>query len=466
MLSRIWPIGLVLCALLTSNVYGAQYQTDSIRGAAVSDPAKAPVFQDVAVMWLYVVKDGKITKLSYNAEKLSKTPVLSVDGYVNGVVLLSTDPLDIAVNNKPMNPIDSNKEGYFDLKYFGYLNSDDFWSTFLSVDAERNIKGKIKGRYSSFPKVPGDMLCRDSEFRISFQENGFKHFISVRQDSRIKLPVYGTADNVDGPELYYLGDNLNSFRQTPDFNRRLEALLSGIQSIEKVMSGKIVEQVHIIDYEGPHNAYTCAGQNEIWLYSGIFRDERVDELRIIAQHETMHIVSDRLELSKSSRMRELFAELLGYDIFSRDRFFVMATGRPPGGKPMRGASPNSALLFDFINEINFIRGMNGGHSKDNLDEFCASFLHTLVYIDRFDQMLKQPVKLSDGSIKRISTDDRNKLQADYEKVLQAIAGEIKADSQLVSFFNTCRVIAERACRIESKESNPGLLRSALSESRR
>jgi hypothetical protein len=48
--------------------------------------------------------------------------------------------------------------------------------------------------------------------------------------------------------------------------------------------------------------------------------------------------------------------------------------------------------------------MNGGHSRDNLDEFCASFLHTLMYIDRLAPLLQladqKSERLIDTSINR------------------------------------------------------------------
>jgi hypothetical protein len=93
-----------------------------------------------------------------------------------------------------------------------------------------------------------------------------------------------------------------------------------------------VKAIRIIDYDFAHNAYTCNNENTIWLYSKLLWQEPVGELRVIAAHETMHILSDQLGLSASSRMRELFAELMGFGLFSLERFYVVSSGANPPAK--------------------------------------------------------------------------------------------------------------------------------------
>jgi hypothetical protein len=441
MISRLVAIGLLLCTLLVSNVSRAQSVVDPIPSTAVCEVSEPSFLQDVAVMWLYVVKDRQTEKLAFTSADLARMPVISVDGYVNGVVLLGTSRLNPCVNQSPMNLIRADADGLFKLKYFGYFNSDEFWSTFLPVESERKAAGQIQGRYSSFSKVPGDVLCEGPEFRITIAQHRIENHLTIRQNTRIKLGAgHLPATGADVPEFYYLGTDVRRFADAADaFEQRMHAIFEGIHAVENAVAVKSVRRVHLIDFDGPHNAYTCTGENQIWLYSQTFWDESVDELRTIAEHETMHIISDRLGLPISSRMRELFADLMGFGAISRQRFHVLATGQPPAGKPASAAGPKPSMLFDFINEINFIRGMNGGHAQDDLDEFCASFLHTLIYIDRLENLLSQPVKSRDGSFITLSSDQQAKLISDYQTVLAAMVEESRGQlpAPLANLFKVC-----------------------------
>ncbi|MEJ2038238.1 MAG: hypothetical protein P8X55_04815, partial [Desulfosarcinaceae bacterium] len=196
-----------------------------------------------------------------------------------------------------------------------------------------------------------------------------------------------------------------------------------------------VDRITIIDFNGPFNAFTCPGQNRIWLYRRVFWNESKEELHSIAEHEAMHLLCDRLDLAASSRMRGLYAELMGYGLFSREHLFVLANGWPP---PAMGEACGVNVLFDFINERNFIRGMNGGHSREHLDEFCASYLHSLLYFDRLGVLLRSPIILPDGSKARLSPSEQARLLFDYRKVLDSMlaAGSAKAPGAVLTFMRT------------------------------
>ena len=447
MFSRLVPIGLLLGTLLSSSVSQAQPPKDSIRDIAVCQISEASFLKDVAVMWLYVVKDRRTQKLAFTSAELARMPVIAVDGYVNGVVLLSTACLNPSVNQKPMNAIRANADGLFKLKYLGYFSSDEFWSTFLPVDAQRKTSQLILGRYSSFPKVPGDLLCEDPAFRITVLHNGIENHLTIRQNTRIKLNACDLPSAMaDAPDIYYLGSDARRFSEAADgFDQRMHAILEGIHAVERAAADKIVRRVNLLDFDGPHNAYTCTGENEIWLYNKIFWNESLEELQTIARHEAMHILSDRLRLPISSRIRELFAKLKGFGPFSRERFQVLATGRAPSGHLTGADVSNASMLFDFINEANFIRGMNGGHSQDDVDEFCASFLHTLMFIDRLQDLLHQPIKSRNGDLITLSPEEQAKLIDDYRTVLAAMVEESREPlpASLANLLQTGLDIADK-----------------------
>ncbi len=438
-------IALILVALLLSVAADAQSLNDPNRAAAVY--ANAGSLQEVAAISLQVVKDGKMKRQTLLAESLTGAPFITVDGYVSGIVLLSNTPLDASVDHKPMKPIPIGTDGYYELKYYGNFSRQDFWSTFMPAGREAPDIERIQGRYAIFPKVPGDALSHAPEFQIVLNYRGITQELTIRQDASVKMdlclvrPLAGSS-----PEIYYLGNKPDQFDGNKEgFKQRMDAILTGIQSIEQKTGGKIVEGIHIIDFDTGRNAFSCNDENQIWLYNQVFWGEPIAELRVIAEHESMHILSDRLGLSTSSRMRELYADLMGFDLFSRERFYVITSGTPPG-LPSDASLPGASRLFDFINETNFIRGMSGGHSRDNLDEFCASFLHTLMYIDRLEPLFGTPIKSHGGASTRLSTAEQARLVADYERTLKTVIDAIKpgSPSSLAGFFQSCRDTTHQA----------------------
>lgn len=425
MLSRLGPVILVLSLLLVSIPVEAQLQIQPTRDLVVRQNATSSL-KDVAIIWLYVVREGRLEKLNFTADEPATMTRIKVDGYVNGVVVLSKLPMTISVNQKPMNAIRINADGYFKIKHFGQIEPQAFWSTYMPAAYEHISTEQVQGRYASFAKVPWDTLSKTREFEITFDRNGTQQALTIRQDTPVKLAACNLpAANAGESEFYYLGKDPSQFEQTAtDFKDRVHAIQKGIRAVEVITDSKIVEAVHIIDCDGPRNAYTCQDKAEIWLYSRLFWNESLSELRAIAEHEAMHILSDRLELPANSRIRAQFAELMNFETLSRERLFVMTTGHPPVGRTATKNASKASRLFDFINEINFIRGMSGGHSQDSVDEFCASFLHTLIYIDRLGPLLGQPVIARDGSLLVLSFVEQVQLLKEYHGVLKTIVNEI------------------------------------------
>jgi hypothetical protein len=331
----------------------------------------------------------------------------------------------ISVARQPMRPIRETDDGIFDVKHYGRLSRHEFWSTFLSTAFEPTPAARIQGYYASFAQVPGDALCDDPEFRISVDRNGREHHLNIRQQAGTRISN-GDRSAADGrePEFFYRGDKPARVGELVDSaDQRVQAILTGIRAVESAARRSLVDRVSVIDYEGLNNAYTCQGEAGIWLYAPLFWNESLEELRTIAEHETLHILSDRLGLPGSSRLRERFAIFQGYGPLSLERFTVVTTGRAPAARPGHRLAGTSHL-FDFINELNFLRGMKGGHAADDLDEFCASFLHTLMYVDRLQGLLDRPLKIRAGAAVALSTRQRDRLLEDYRTVLGTMAQEI------------------------------------------
>ncbi len=425
MLPKLRLMALILCPLFIASPALTAPQTESTLLTEAPRPQGAIIYRDIAVIWLHVVRHGKTSKLPFTPVELAQMPVITVNGYVTGVVLLSKAPLHVQVNHRPMNPIRPDADGYFKLKNFGHLNRKEFFSAALERGQGQETEKTIRGIYSSFSNVPGDALSVAPEFPVTIKQNGVSCRLKIRQHPPAKLEVDRWIDTSRPyPDIYYLGDNIEGFKSPADeFKQRIGSFVAGIRTIEKLLGVRIVRRIHILDCDGPFNAYTYDGENQIWLYNKLFWNETAAELKAIAEHEVMHILSDRMGLPKNSRMRELFADLMNFSPLSRERFCVLTTGRPPLHISSKHGKSKESILFDFINESNFIPGMNGGHSKDNLDEFCASFLHTLIYADRLKHMLQQPVTSEKGSLLILSHKEKQKLLGDYTRTLKIILAE-------------------------------------------
>ena len=418
---RLWafPIIFLACILLAATAGGLQNNAPkSVHNNPSVSAQISGVLDDVAVLWLHVVRDGQLRKQAFSKNDLVRSPILTVDGYVNGAVLLTTRPMQVSVDQFPMDPIDVTKNGPFKSQYFGTPDQDDSSSEIMREKTGVSNSGEIKGRYCRFTQVPGDILSASSEFEIHMDKNGIQYSLTIRQSPPVKLDVSPGLDARAGaPGVYYLGNHPESFSAPrTDFDPRLHAIFSGIRKIETAIGTRLVNQVHIIDFNGPHNAYTCANESNIWIYGSVLQNEDTNELRNIAEHETLHILSDRLGLPTSASMRKLFAQLLGYDVTSQPYNFVVFTGRSLQSNPALQSSP----LFDFINEANFIQDAKGGHSQDNIDEFCASFLHTLVYLDRWEQRVDAPLKLRDKSLIKLSHPEKMRLSEDYQTAIDTV----------------------------------------------
>lgn len=418
---------LILCALLFAAPVPVISQPDTCDSSTVSRPAAKPFPREVAVMWLNVIKDGQSELLPFTKRDLEDTQAITVDGYVNGVVMFSTARLRFTVDGEPMNLIRKNADGSYKVKYFGYFDRTEFWSKFMADELDRSALDEIPNFYSSFTKVPGDALSDAREVRITVAKNGIANHLTIRQNPAAKLDAGGPPAQGLVHDVYYHGNDEPQFEGAADaYQARVAAIQEGIRAVEAMVGRRIVDRVNLVDFEEQYNSFTCSGESDIWFYTRLFWEESVEELRTIAEHETLHLLSDRLDLPSNARMRDLYAEMMGFGPLSRERFAVMTTGRPAVSRRIVKRGPEASLLFEFINESNFIRGMKGGHAHDDLDEFCTSFLHTLMYVDRLEDNINSSIRHKNGNLTNLTTEERSRLLEDYVVVLSTMAGEIAA----------------------------------------
>jgi hypothetical protein len=103
--------------------------------------------------------------------------------------------------------------------------------------------------------------------------------------------------------------------------------------------------------------------------------------------------------------------------------------------PFDGLNRNydNKFFFSFINESNFLNASQGsGHSFENADEFCASFLHALSYLNRLEKESER-IRVVSPNVKgareimkiRLKKEDRKAIVDTFIKALKVFAASAK-----------------------------------------
>jgi hypothetical protein len=433
---------LILCLLLLGFFIPVLFFP--LKGADAKVDDGSVICQDltdgIVALCIYQVKNGQTTVRVFSGTELKTHPSIQMEGYISGVVLLSTSSIEASVAGRPLRKLPIQTDGSFDSTSYDKFESDVLKVAFRNAehsDFDFDRMNHFAWRYAWFPTVPGDPVCTQNRFSIILNDSRQSLEIPVFHTETIQLNlVSAESDNTQYKmDFRYSGNDPEQF-EIRDFETRVRAIAEGVRAVELIVGQELVTSVNLLDYDGIYNALTCDGRNEIWFYTDIFWKESPEELRTIAEHETLHILVDQGRLTKNTDLRELFADLRGMDDLSMDRFALMTAGVIPSGARRTDSKTPDHILFAFINEMNFFKGKKGGHSRDGLEEFCVSFLHTLMYPDNLDQNLKSPVILPGGDLHILTTHNQMSLLADYLMVVEKLM---------------------RRCRRKSCGENPGRL---------
>jgi hypothetical protein len=374
---------------------------------------------------LFYIQDGEVHKSFHSMEALAQQPDITVKGYVAGIVALSESETEISLNGKRMRNISLKEEepGNFFLVPPGGSPSSRLF-TLDAADLRRARRyqvnfyddgGYTRG-YTFFPKIFGDAVSPDDRFAIDIRENGHALTVMVHQNGYRALPA-NAGNHEHAFRFRYIGDRSDYYdigRQ--DFRDRIDAIARGISEVYEVFEPGVVRNVNLVDCEGIRNALTRKGEDDIWFFIETLRDEPVSELSVIARHELLHLLVDRYDFTGSSTVRKIFADLKGYGSLSTQRFLIVARGR----LYQQDVNPGPHhLMFEFINEKNFFPRSKGGHSQDDLDEFCTSFLHTLMYPERIVKNLEQPLPGNGRSSYRLGPEEQKEILGYYIRIIDS-----------------------------------------------
>lgn len=398
----------------------------------VSSHGKVRTVQDNAAakpetVCLYTVVDGRVQPKVFQMNDLRKVERVNIEGYVSGVVVFLEREIPVRMGGKLLKRTERLAAERRLLRDFGFLPVGSPDPPKLASDGGNHPDEKtdlIDGRsmehlkaYCLFPDVSGNTISNTPAFGIAFDDPANKWEIQITQqgvEDFCLIPA--PSDQV--LTFQYIGTRLDKLRAMhSSFDDRLKAVADGIQGVESAFDADLVHQVNIIDREGIQNAITSREGGEIWLYVDALMNEPTDELRVMAAHETLHKLVGKLGLPANARIRKLFARLRGYDLFSSERLTLVMTGVTPSTNTQgQGEHP----LLPFIDENHFFEGMKGGHSGENLDEFCTSMIHSLLFVDRLSENLDRPV-IPAG----VSTGSGSWAQSDKLAILQEYANAIE-----------------------------------------
>ena len=153
--------------------------------------------------------------------------------------------------------------------------------------------------------------------------------------------------------------------------------------------------------------------------------EPLDQLTGMAAHESLHVYVNIKGLAEDGDVRQLFADLKGYDEFSEERFMTTAMGVVPPQSARAG--DDRELFFAFIDERNFLDGMTGGHSRDNIEEFCVSLFHSMMFLERFEQNLDHSLSVP-GMTKQghfLTLEEKAAITESYVGAVQVMSEALK-----------------------------------------
>ncbi|MFP4349116.1 MAG: hypothetical protein ACOCWY_03750 [Thermodesulfobacteriota bacterium] len=416
--------------------------TGSSPGAGES-PSGRGLADRITAIRLYGVRNGEPIQKTIRKADIQHSRSFAFQGYASGIVVFCEEEMTVRLERERFPKILKKRDGGFAAKYFGDLIADmvpasirdnNYFEGTRSEVPRETKKQFLKGGYSYFPKVTGNAVGRDNPIRINFEQGKEQFQVEIRQEGFQSGPILNDDHNGSDPRrFHYVGNRLDLLKsRIPDFDLRLAAIQRGIDRVESRLEPDLVSKVILLDYHGIRNAISCEDSDDVWFYIETFEQEPIGELETISAHETLHKYVDRRRLVRHPMVRKRFADLKGFDLISYERFLMVTQGIAP--RHPHAADPENRLFFEFINERHFLEDRKGGHSGDNLDEFCTSFLHSLLYIERLEENLNRPIQIGDEAGRLLNGSERKRIVDAYAKTLAVFKKILEEEGRLGTDF--------------------------------
>jgi hypothetical protein len=418
---------------------------------------------------IYQVREGKMVQRLIRPDRAASEGRLEIEGYVSLIVAVGRPDLSIRVDGAPMKPVRSDASGQVSLGYYGTIDPKQVLARGMPPSKGRTSETPAVGSespsvYTFFPAVPADTISRKQDFAIEIaSRKGLLARLRIRHQA---TPEPRNVLSGGSCRFGFVGTAPAPGTPAGISGKRLRAVSEGVDFIETAFETDLVESVRVIGYDEIHNAVTFPDRTDIWFYRRALAEEPVDELKVIAAHEALHILVDALDLTESSALRHLFADLKGFSDFSAERFHVLARGVTPAAA--RLDKGEDGFFFDFISERNFLEEMKGGHPEENLDEFCTSFLHTLLYPQRLAALLGPGRQDASGS-RAYSSSERRRALDYYHHMLESLiqwTADQAGGSEAGYAEAAQRLFRDRLALVEAAGAAAGHVRTAMHEDRR
>lgn len=386
---------------------------------------------------LFTLRNGVCEPEFFDRHDLAEGRPLESRGHVVGVVVFGSGDLKVKMGQRRFLPIQSSDDGTFMVKGYGKVDLDNLAARSRSARSAGTMQASVSGPQSArsvnnafyyFPKVFGDAVSSQPRFDLQLEGHDDRQVIEIDHQPIQAIDMNDDSPGAASTGFTYIGDRLTGLlHQQDDFRARLVAIAQGIKLVEDAFQVDLVQNVQLIDLSEKNNALTYDGHGTVWFYVDTVLGTSIEELRHMASHEALHQLVYRTRLTYDSQVRRYFADLWGLDDFSVARFQMVTTGWFDTQNTW--LSPTASLFFSFINEKNFIRGMHGGHSQDNLDEFLTSFIHSLLYIDNLQSNLQAPVKRNaTDTPHQLNGDERNQVLTRYRQSVEMLMQTVSPPS--------------------------------------
>lgn len=411
------PAASIVLWVVVSCALAAAAESDGLLSRAAR---RLPATDPVRFIQVHHADGGKPLQTLFTTGDLAAGP-LRVDGYITGLVVLCDEGTTVALDGRRMESVLRGADGSVRARNQGKVRLE---ALFPADRQPRTAAAAIPGAYAYFPAVAGDAVSPEMDVALSVKAGGRSMTVVLQQRGYTDLCAVARDSSAACAPIPFT--HAGDLRPDPivtveDLQARSRAVAKGIGTVEATFAPDLIDGVTIIDAADQYNAVTVNGRRRIWFYRTAFLQEPVGELCVIAEHESLHILVDLLQLTGRTEVRELFADLKGYDTLSRERLELVTRG-------WTSAAPREdyprALFFPFISESNFIEGMKGWHPQADPEEFCTSFLHTLMYSERFDRALSQPFGLPGAPPRHLTGAEKRAITDDYRRTLDVFEAAI------------------------------------------
>lgn len=430
------------------------YCTMKLSQAASNGSPK--IAANIQMIYIFIVHDRKISKVILTREDLLKNPTIDIDGYIANMIVFCKDNMDMKVelngnvlNRAKMSEGDMILEqviagqkgsetvqlrhlspktmaaGKYDESYFNGL---------LSRKTELLNKGEfptLKGVYylnlcdEKWEEYLGTPATDKEINTLAFSDWFRRYSLTIRQKSYVNAGDVDLDPNstIDDLSVEYLGADLEGFSKKVGLEEKKRKIAEGIYNVERIVNMDLFSRCNVIDYNVV-NAFAEGRKRTItFLRSYLMDPETAEHIGSTAEHETLHILTNGIIAYKGKLISTLYADLKDYH--GKEREGIIQDGTTPLEEWVDEARhyPDKVFMY-FINEKNYFFGgkTEGGHAQENIWEFSTSFFHTLMYIEKLPENLKNEIfvdeqNVPDNKVALTETDKRTILD-DYIKTIE------------------------------------------------